>query len=133
MAKKSTFKINKSFYDKVEALQQEVEDSVKEELVAVARTATSVSPVDTGAYVTSFSMKTSRSSGRGKSSENKPRFQDKNQKRKEGLALLMEDIAYLDLEVNKSITFSNGSPHAQDVERRHRVFEIVRNLYGRSL
>jgi hypothetical protein len=32
MAKQTTFKINKSFYDKVEALQQEVEDSVKEEL-----------------------------------------------------------------------------------------------------
>jgi hypothetical protein len=100
MAKQTTFKINKSFYDKVEALQQEVEDSVKDGLADIARTATNLSPVDTGAYVTSFSMKTSRSSGRGKSSENKPRFQDKNQKRKEGLELLMEDIAYLDLEVN---------------------------------
>jgi|TARA_R110000868_G_scaffold25485_1_gene99527 hypothetical protein len=133
MAKQSSFKINKSFYDKVEALQQDIEDSVKEELSAIARTVTGVSPVDTGAYVTSFSMKTSRSGGRSKSSANKPRFQDKNQKRKEGLELLMEDIAYLDLEGKTSVTLSNGSLHAQDVERRHRVFEIVRNLYGRSI
>ena len=51
-------KVNASFYKKMEYLEDIVEDAVKEELISIAQSAVSFSPVDTGAYVTSFSFTT---------------------------------------------------------------------------
>ena len=61
----------------------ESEDAVKEELVSIAQSAVSFSPVDTGAYVTSFSFTTGAGRPRGKSSDNKPKKQNPQQKMQE--------------------------------------------------
>lgn len=133
MSTQATLKINPSLESKMLLLGQSAEDAAKDKLISIAQTAVTASPVDTGAYVTSHSFKTNTSSrGRGKSSANKPRGQNPETKRREGLDNLIYDINSLDLKTLKKVTLRNDSPHAQDVEYKHgyAVYTIVRNVHG---
>jgi len=131
MSKQSTVKINPSFYTKIDQLEVEVEDAVGRKLMDIAETIINFSPVDTGAYVTSHSVKSNTSSrGRGKSSKGKPKA-DKAAKKSEGLNNLMKDINALDLSFAQRFTFRNDSPHAQVVDRKYNIYgAIVRNIHG---
>ena len=116
---------------KMQLLEQKAEEEVKDQLIDIAQFATTRSPVDTGAYVTSFSMKHSYSSGRGKTSHNKPRGQDPQAKRSDGLSQLIGDIQALEPLENPLVVLSNGSPHASDVEYKHgyAVFAQVKDKF----
>ncbi len=116
-----------------------IEDGVKERLQSIARTAVNLSPVDTGAYVTSFSYSVGAGRPRGKSSDNKPKGQNPEAKRQESLSNLNSDIAKItDFDTKSTIVFTNGSPHARDVENGgpkwrkagYKVFAQIRNIYG---
>ncbi len=141
---KARVRINKAQIDKkLKGLEQVVEDRFKDELTEMARFVTmapDVSPVDTGAYVTSFSIKPSYSSGRGRTSRNKPTGQNDTAKRNEGFAQLMSDIEKLEPMEQPLVVLSNGSPHALSVERGsdvdpnwnrpgYAVFARVRNKF----
>lgn len=133
MSIQATLKVNPSLKQKMRMVEDQVEDLVRKKLTAIAQTTVDLSPVDTGAYVTSHSFKTNTSSrGRGKSSANKPRGQNPETKRREGLDNLIYDINSLDLKTLKKVTLRNDSPHAQDVEYKHgyAVYTIVRNVHG---
>jgi hypothetical protein len=135
---KASLKINSSFYKKMEILDEYVEEYVSDQLVEIAQTAVNLSPVDTGAYVTSFSYSIGAGRPRGKSSDNRPKGQNAQAMRQEGLSNLMKDIGKVDLKNTTRITLRNASPHAQDVEnsgptwRRsgYKVFAQIRNIYG---
>ena len=135
---KASLKINSSFYKKMEILDEYVEEYVSEQLVEISQTAVNLSPVDTGAYVTSFSYSTGAGRPRGKSSDNKPKDQNPQAMRQEGLSNLISDINKVDLKNTTSITLRNASPHASDVEnggptwRRagYKVFAQIRDIYG---
>tara|TARA_R100000951_G_C2483483_1_gene132245 strand:- start:7 stop:417 length:411 start_codon:yes stop_codon:yes gene_type:complete len=135
---KTTLKVNSSFYKKMEILDEYVEEYVSDQLVNIAQTAVNLSPVDTGAYVTSFSYSTGAGRPRGKSSDNKPKGQNAQAMRQEGLSNLMSDINKVDLKNTTRITLRNASPHASDVENRgptwrrpgYKVFAQIRNIYG---
>lgn len=130
---KATFKIEPSLRKKFKQLEQSAEDAIRDRLIDVAQTAVSYSPVDTGAYVTSFSYTVGAGRPRGKSSDNKPRGQNPQAKRKEGLGNLVSDINKIPSLLNTtSITLRNGSPHADAVEYKHgyHVFAKVRNIHG---
>ena len=129
-------KVSPSLMKKTDLLGQTAEERAKDKLVDIAQFATSRSPVDTGAYVTSFSMKHGYSSGRGRTSKNKARNQSPQAKRREGLSQLLADIETLKPLENPLIVLSNGSPHAQSVEtgegwRRpgYAVFAQVRDRF----
>ena len=77
---------------------------VKDQLIEIAQTAVNLSPVDTGAYVTSFSFLLGAGRPRGKSSDNKPKGQNAQAMRQEGLSNLMSDINKIDLKNTTSIT-----------------------------
>lgn len=113
---KARVKINPSLQRKMELLGQTAEERAKDQLVDIAQFAVARSPVDTGSYVTSFSLKNSYSSGRGRTSKNKPRNQDPQAKRQEGLSQLLQDIEGLNPLEDNLIVLSNGSPHARLVE-----------------
>lgn len=139
MSQQYTVKINKSFDDKVGLIQQTAEDMVKDKLISMAQDAVTLSPVDTGAYVTSFSYKTNSSSrGRGKTSKGKPKGQNPQAKRQEGLDNLVTDLNTIDLSLTKSVTLRNDSPHAEAVEHGeywprtggYFVFTQLRNRHG---
>ena len=135
---KTTLKVNSSFYKKMEILDEYIEEYVSDQLIDIAQTAVNLSPVDTGAYVTSFSYSVGAGRPRGKSSDNKPKDQNPQAMRQEGLSNLISDINKVDLKNTTSITLRNASPHASDVEnggpswRRagYKVFAQIRNIYG---
>lgn len=109
--------VNNSFKNKINKLDDSIDDYFRETLQEVADTAVNLSPVDTGAYVTSFSYIVGAGRPRGKSSEGKPRNQDVYQMREEGYQNLMSDVNRINFDtMSGSLTLSNGSPHATDVE-----------------
>ena len=148
-AKSAKIKINSSFYKKQGILDEYVEEYVYDQLVEISKTVVNLSPVDTGSYVTSFSISTGAGRPRGKSSEGKTKGQNRQGKQQEGLDNLISDIDKLDLMSDTTLILRNGSPYAQAVEygvsakdgtgktwRRakmssgYQVFATIRNLYG---
>lgn len=84
--------------------------------------------VDTGAYITSHSIRTTRGGGRSRTSHNKPRGQNPETKAAEALDQLMGDIAALP-DDQQQVFLTNNAPHANLVEYKHgyKVYESVRN------
>ena len=135
---KSTITVNSSFHKKIKGLEVEVLGGVKGRLEDIARTAVDYSPVDTGAYVTSFSYTIGAGRPRGKSSENLPKGQSLVGKQEEGYGNLMQDISRIkSIEDLDYIQLRNGSPHATDVEYGENwhssgyfVFAKLESTYG---
>jgi hypothetical protein len=113
----ATIKINPSLGAKLKAMQTELDVSVKSVLKGMANDLVAWSPVDTGAYVNSHSIRSGGTGGgRMKSSENKPRGQDEESQKAMAREELFTDINSLKIEEVKSITIRNRSKHASDVE-----------------
>ena len=134
MSKQSTIQFNKGAFDKkLLLLEQSVQEKLKDKLTDVASYATldpSVSPLDTGAYVTSFSFKSNTSSrGRRKSSKNKA---PNTHTREEGFSGLMSDIEVMDFEEMERVTLRNDSAHSQKVEELHGywVFAKIKDRFS---
>ena len=135
---KSSIVVNSSFSKKIEGLEVKVLGGVKERLEDIAQTAVNMSPVDTGAYVTSFSYTVGAGRPRGKDSANRPTATAPEGQMAEGLDNLMQDIARITkIEDLNDVQLRNGSPHAEDVEmgedwRRdgYWVFAGLKNIYG---
>jgi hypothetical protein len=135
---KQRIKVNPSLFKRIDKLEEVVEEVLEAELISIANSAVALSPVDTGAYVTSFSFSTGAGRPRGKSSDNRPKRQNPQAMKQEGLLNLVSDINKLDLLNTTSVTLRNGSPHATDVEdgthwkrtAGYKVFAKIRNIYG---
>ena len=114
------------------------EDAVRDRLTDIANFVTSISPVDTGAYVTSHSMvaNNSNSRARGKTSRNKPRKQNREEYQSKGLSNLLSDINTIEFDKLVKVTLRNDSPHARYVEdgngnsRGHLVYTKTRRQFG---
>lgn len=121
MAKQVT--INQSFYKKMDALRNGVKERVWSKGEEVVSYAVSVSPVDTGAYVESFSV-VARGAGGGRSrtSNNKPSIVDKDSKKQEEAARLRADVRAIDPLEEGGFTLRNRAPHSNEVEQKHNVF-----------
>jgi hypothetical protein len=135
---KTTLVVNSSFQKKIDDIEVKVLGGVKERLEDIAQTAVSLSPVDTGAYVTSFSYTVGAGRPRGKSSDNLPKGQSLEGKQEEGYGNLMQDISRIkSIEDLDNIQLRNGSPHATDVEygknwhgSGYFVFAKLESTYG---
>ena len=135
---KSTITVNSSFYNKLKHLDATVVDRVKGRLEDIARTAVDYSPVDTGAYVTSFSYTLGAGRPRGKDSSNLQTGANVQGKKQEGYDNLMQDISRINkIEDLDNIQLRNGSPHATDVEygedwysSGYFVFAKLESTYG---
>lgn len=128
----ATIRVSNSLKGKKKLTEDRVESVLRSKLLAIAETAVGFSPVDTGAYVTSHSIKPSGSSyGRGVSSRRKPPRQEAEAKA-ESMDNLRGDISAMDVNDMKKVTLRNDSPHAQAVEYKHgyAVFAKVRNIHG---
>ena len=123
--------INKSFYDKLLRLEEIPAEAIEEKAHEIATTATSLSPVDTGAYITSHSIVAAGAGGgRSRTSHNKPRNQSFAEKQSEALGQLNADIAAIDFKLVKKFTLRNRAPHANVVEKKYSVFAAIRNIHG---
>ena len=134
---RTELKVMPSLQRKIDGLKALAEQQVERKLIDMAVDAVGLGtmrvPVDTGAYVTSFSFNVGAGRPRGKSSKNKPRRQSPQQKAAEGRENLQKDIDKLPDLVNKeAVQLRNEAPHAQMVEDKHgyKVFAKVRREYG---
>jgi hypothetical protein len=135
---RTELKVMPSLQKKIDGLKALAEQQVERKLVDMAQTAVDLSPVDTGAYVTSFSFSTGAGRPRGKSSKGKPRA-NPQAARSEGLSNLIKDLERIpSLLDTTSIVLRNNSPHAVAVEYGGRgwktspyfIFTKLRNIYG---
>lgn len=111
-----------SLQRKIDGLKALAEQQVERKLVDMAVDAVGLGtirvPVDTGAYVTSFSFNVGAGRPRGKSSKGKPRNQNAVAKMNEGLSNLIQDIERIPSLLDTTrIELRNNSPHARNVER----------------
>ena len=135
---RTQLKVMPSLQRKIDGLKALAEQQVERKLVDMAQTAVDLSPVDTGAYVTSFSFSTGAGRPRGKSSKGKPKA-NAQAARSEGLSNLIKDLEKIpSLLDTTSIVLRNNSPHAVAVEYGGRgwktspyfVFTKLRNIHG---
>ena len=144
---KSSGSIQTTFDALKSKIKAKVEDGVEERLEDIAAyavyVATPDNSIDTGAYVTSFSIGAAGfGGGRSRSSNNKPKGQNPQAMKDESFSQLMYDIQRIDFEAvlessNTRFTLRNRAPHARDVEdgsswRRsgYHVFAKIRNQFG---
>ena len=133
-----------AFKDKIE---NRVADEVEQKFDEIASYAVYVAvpdqSIDTGAYVTSFSIgKAGFGGGRSRSSDNKPKNQNPQAMKDQAYSQLIGDIDRIDFKAmlesdNTKFTIRNRAPHARDVEdganwRRsgYHVFAKIRNQFG---
>ena len=122
-------KVSPALKAKLAEIDEMLEDAVERKMTDVARTVVLASPVDTGAFVNSWSFKDNLGGGRSKSSDNKPRGRDKGAERGKGLNSLVNDIKKT-VEVGSpggsvregialqagNYYFINRAPHAKKVD-----------------
>ena len=119
---RAELKVMPSLQRKIDGLKSLAEQQVERKLIDMAVDAVGLGtirvPVDTGAYVTSFSFNVGAGRPRGKSSKGKPRNQNAVAKMNEGLSNLTQDLERIPSLLDTTrIELRNNSPHANDVER----------------
>lgn len=142
MAKQVTLKATR------DRLEQITGRKVEERLKDICQSALNLSPVDSGAYVESFSIgRAGFGGGRSRSSKGRPTNQNPEAKRAEAMGQLNSDIEAMNLEKtlmegSPKFTLRNRAPHANSVEngssepdsswRRdgYHVFAQLRRMYG---
>jgi hypothetical protein len=129
MVQRSLTTVIKKIEDDLDKVRTEFLINVAEDLVN-----TSKPFVDTGAYITSHSITTTRGAGRGRTSHGKPTGQDPNAKATEALSQLMGDISAIPKDQTQ-VFMTNNAPHANIVEYKHgyNVYSSVRNRAGLHL
>ena len=116
MAKQVTLKATRDRIEQVAA------EGIEKNLQSIASYAVTISPVDTGAYVESFSMgRAGFGGGRSRTSHNKPRNQNPEAKKEEAFSALMGDIQGMNIKQmleqgDIRFTLRNRAPHANTVE-----------------
>ena len=120
--------ISNSFFNKIDQIKERKAEALKERMQEIATFTVSISPVDTGAYITSHSINGFRS----RSSRGKPSGQAKDVKAGEALGQLMADIEGIDFETETKYILRNRSPHSSKVENLYgyAVYSQVRNVFG---
>ena len=133
-----------AFKDKIE---NRVADEVEQKFDEIASYAVYVAvpdqSIDTGAYVTSFSIgKAGFSGGRSRSSDNRPKNQNPQAMKDLAYSQLIGDIDRIDFKTmlesgDPRFTLKNRAPHARDVEdganwkrSGYHVFAKIRNQFG---
>jgi len=100
-----------------EQVEAQVEEQVENVLMKVAFKLASVSPVDTGAFASSWAVNSTRSV----SSRGRPRGQDTSTYRQVAFGNMVNDIYKLDLMNTASFIFRNAAPHANKVDSRYAI------------
>jgi len=117
---------------KIEEKSEELLKERFERLADVAILAVPDAAVDTGAYVTSFSIGTAGfGGGRSRNSHNKPRRQNPGEMKSTSRGQLQSDISAMDftsIMVSGSVraTLRNRAPHADVVEKKYGVFAAIK-------
>ena len=139
MTTSTRVEISASLQEKIDSLGDMAEEGVARSLYEVSQTLTSSSPVDTGAFVTSWSLSDKPLSRRSYSSHGKSPAVSQNSEKNRALGELIEDIKGLrnrwtfkkGVEVSAgTFYFVNGAPHAAQVNKNSAVIAKARRKHG---
>lgn len=116
--------VAKSFFKKIEALEDKVEAEIKNKASEIVSDAVDYSPVDTGAFVESWQINPrGERTRRSRSSAGRPKLPEgsKQGKRESEKARLMSRVASFDLEQLSGFTVTNGAPHIGKMNKNPRL------------
>jgi len=123
--------ISPSFQAKMTKLDELIGDKIEEKLVSLGMYAVEISPVKSGAFVESWSLRPiGSSSGRSRTSKNKP-LKDNAAAKGDARTNILEDAArFKDQIVDKGgAVLTNRSPHAKDVDKLYQTVGRVRDRF----
>lgn len=121
---KTQVTINKSFYDKMDEIENRLRHEVYTKGEEIVSYAAAISPVQTGAYVESFSVVPRNSGGgRSRSSNGRPILPTgvKDALKQDEAARLRSEVRAIDPLEENGFTLRNRSPHNTIVENKHNV------------
>ena len=122
---KTQITINSSFYKKMDEMENRVKNEVYSKGEEIVSYAVAISPIYSGAYVESFSVRPrGDSSGRSRTSNGRPELSlpAKDAKKQDEAVRLREEIRSIDPLESEGFTLRNRSPHNKIVEKNHDVF-----------
>lgn len=134
-----SIEISRSLQEKIDSLSEIAENQVAEKLLEVSKTLIKYSPVDTGAFVTSWSLGTSPTAMRYESSKGRASSPWPAKTRGDALGNMVYDIGRLKKRFSfrrqlgtsaGTFYFVNGSPHAVPVDKNHAVIARARRIHG---
>ena len=123
--------ISPSFQKKMTKLEELVGDNLVEKLTSLGHYAVEISPVDTGAFVESWSLRPMGSgASRRLSSEGRP-SKDYGEAKDKARQNISQDAERLKDRILKEggATLRNGSPHAKDVDKKYQTVGRVRDRF----
>ena len=116
--------VAKSFFKKIEAINDKVEVEIKKKASEIVSDAVDYSPVDTGAFVESWQINPrGERSRRSRSSAGRPKLPEgsKQGKRESEKSRLMSRVASFDFEQLSGFTITNGAPHADKINKNPKL------------
>lgn len=120
----------KSIKAKLNKALEDLGDEGKDYLKDIADTMSVRTPVDTGAFASSYSVVGAGSRAtRSVASAGRPRNQDLGSFQALARETMHSDIDGLDILKSGRVQFKNGAPHAPEVNEKYQIFAVAKDKY----
>lgn len=123
--------ISPSFQKKMDKLEELIGDQIDEKMLSLGTYAVEISPVYSGAFAESWSIRPIGSGGGRSRKSRKQRVPDVQSKKEEAKELIARDVAqYSDqiLEAGGAV-LTNRSPHAKEVDLKYATVARVKDRF----
>ena len=123
--------ISPQFQKKLDKLDELVGEKVDEKLQSLGEYAVQISPVYSGAFAESWSIRPIGSGG-GRSRQSRPeRVPDAQAKKEEAKALIRSDVATYSEQIldQGGAVLANRAPHAKEVDAKYATIATVRDRF----
>ena len=123
--------ISPNFQKKMSKLEELVGEQIDEKMLSLGTYAVEISPVYSGAFAESWSIRPMGSGG-GRSRASRPdKVPDVQSKKEEAKGLIAQDVAQYSDQILKSggAVLSNKAPHAREVDAKYATVARVRDRF----
>jgi hypothetical protein len=123
--------ISPSFQKKMDKLEELIGDQIDEKLLSLGTYAVEISPVWSGAFAESWSIRPI-GSGAGRSRKSRPdKVPDVQSKKEEAKGLIAKDVAQYSEQILKDggAVLTNRSPHAREVDAKYATVARVKDRF----
>ena len=123
--------ISRSFQNKMDKLDELVGDAVDEKMLSLGLYAVEISPVYSGAFVESWSIRPVGSGGGRSRKSRDEKVPDKQAKKEEAKGLIADDVAKYSEQILKDggAIITNRSPHAKQVDAKYATVARVKDRF----
>jgi hypothetical protein len=123
--------ISPNFQKKMSKLEELVGEQIDEKMLSLGTYAVEISPVYSGAFAESWSIRPMGSGG-GRSRASRPdKVPDVQSKKEEAKGLIAQDVAQYSDQILKSggAVLSNKAPHAREVDAKYATVARVKDRF----